>query len=348
MLKRIRINNRSIGPGYPVYIIAEMSANHHQQFGQAVDLIKAAKAAGADAIKLQTYTPDTMTIDCNNSFFTVKGTPWAGRSLYDLYGEAYTPWEWQSELKEVAEQVGLDFFSTPFDKTAVDFLEAIQVPAYKIASFENVDLPLIRKIAATGKPAIISTGMATLAEIEEAIQSFQDGGGKELLLLKCTSSYPASPEEMNLRTIPHLAETFNVPVGLSDHSMNVAVAVAGVTLGACAIEKHLILSRKQTGPDNSFSLEPGELKEMISAIRIAEKALGTIRYGTSPNEKSSRLFRRSIFAVKDIKAGERFSSDNIRSIRPGFGLHTRYLEMVIGRSAKKNIKRGTPLNWELI
>jgi len=348
MIKPVRVNNRYIGPGHSVYIIAEMSANHHQQFDQAVDLIKAAKSAGADAIKLQTYTPDTMTIDCDNSFFTIKGTPWAGRSLYDLYGEAYTPWEWQSELKQAAERVGLDFFSTPFDDTAVDFLEDLQVPAYKIASFENVDLPLIRKIARTGKPVIISTGMATLPEIAEAVRSFEDAGGKELLLLKCTSSYPAPPEEMNLRTIPHLAETFNVPVGLSDHSMNVAAAVAGVTLGACAIEKHLILSRGQTGPDSSFSLEPDEFREMVSAVRTAEKALGTIRYGTSTKEQPSRLFRRSIFAVKDIKAGERFSNDNIRSIRPGFGLHTRYLEIIIGRSAKKDVKRGTPLDWELI
>ena len=348
MIKPLRINKRAIGPGYPVYIIAEMSANHHQQFGQAVDLIKAAKAAGADAIKLQTYTPDTMTIDCDNSFFTINGTPWAGRNLYDLYGEAYTPWEWQPELKQAAEQIGLDFFSTPFDETAVDFLENLHVPAYKIASFENVDLPLIRKIARTGKPVILSTGMATLAEIEEAIRSFEDAGGKELLLLKCTSSYPAAPEEMNLRTIPHLTETFNVPVGLSDHSMNVAVAVAGVTLGACAIEKHLTLSREQTGPDSSFSLEPDEFKEMVLAVRTTEKALGTIRYGTSPKEQSSQVFRRSIFAVKDIKAGELFSNDNIRSIRPGFGLHSRYLEMIIGRSAKKDIKRGTPLDWKLI
>ena len=348
MIKPVRVNKRSIGSGYPVYIIAEMSANHHQQFEQAVDLIKAAKFAGADAIKLQTYTPDTMTIDCDNSFFTINGTPWAGRNLYDLYGEAYTPWEWQPDLKQAAEQIGLDFFSTPFDETAVDFLENLHVPAYKIASFENVDLPLIRKIARTGKPVILSTGMATLSEIGEAIRSFEDAGGKELLLLKCTSSYPAAPEEMNLRTIPHLTETFNVPVGLSDHSMNVAVAVAGVTLGACAIEKHLTLSREQTGPDSSFSLEPDEFREMVVAVRTTEKALGTIRYGTSPKEQSSRVFRRSIFAVKDIKAGELFSNDNIRSIRPGFGLHSRYLEIIIGRSAKKDIKRGTPLDWKLI
>jgi pseudaminic acid synthase len=289
-----------------------------------------------------------MTIDCDNAFFKIKGTPWAGRSLYNLYGEAYTPWEWQADLKKVAEEIGLDFFSTPFDATAVDFLENLQVPAYKIASFEIVDLPLIRKIAQTGKPAILSTGMATLAEIEEAIQSFQAAGGNELLLLKCTSSYPAPPQEMHLRTIPHLAASFSVPVGLSDHSKGLAVAVASVALGACAIEKHLTLSRKKGGPDSSFSLEPAEFKEMVSSVRTTEKALGTIRYGTSPQERSSRVFRRSIFAVKDIKAGEPFTDDNIRSIRPGFGLHTRYLETIVGRIARMDIKRGTPLKWEIL
>ena len=344
----LKINKRGIGFGHPVYIIAEMSANHHQQFDMAVELVKAAKIAGADAIKLQTYTPETMTLDCNNEYFRIKGTPWEDRNLYDLYDSAYTPWNWQSKLKLVADQQGLDFFSTPFDSSAVQFLESIKVPAYKIASFEIVDLPLIRTIARTGKPTILSTGMATLSEIEEAILTFQKAGGKELLLLKCTSAYPASPEEMNLNTIPHMADTFNCPVGLSDHSMSIAVPVAGVSLGACVIEKHITLSRKHPGPDSTFSLEPNEFREMVSAVRVAEKALGTIQYGVNPNEKSSKIFRRSIFAVKDIKSGEIFSVNNIRCIRPGFGLHSRYLERIIGRQAKRDIKRGTPLKWEHI
>ena len=348
MNANFKINERRIGFGYPVYIIAEMSANHHQQFDMAVDLIKEAKIAGADAIKLQTYTPDTMTIDCDQKYFKIKGTPWADRNLYDLYNSAYTPWEWQAELKTIAENQGLDFFSTPFDTTAVAFLEKIHVPAYKIASFEIVDLPLIRTIARTGKPTLLSTGMATLSEIEEAILTFKKAGGKELLLLKCTSSYPAPPEEMNLHTIPHMTDTFKCPVGLSDHSMSIAVPVVGVSLGACVIEKHITLSRKHSGPDSTFSLEPSEFREMVSTVRIAEKALGTIQYGVNPEEKSSKIFRRSIFVVKDIKAGEKFSVENIRCIRPGFGLHSRYLEKIIGRHAKINIKRGTPLKWEHI
>ena len=344
----MRINNRSIGPKYPVYIVAEMSANHNQNFDQAVATIKAAKRAGADAIKLQTYTPDTMTLNCDTKYFKIKGTIWEGQTLYDLYKQAYTPWEWQPKLKKFAEEIKLDFFSTPFDETAVDFLEEMQVPAYKIASFENVDLPLIRKVAKTHKPIILSTGMASLAEIDEAVQTIKQAGGTKLILLKCTSAYPAPPEEMNLRTIPHLSKAFGVPTGLSDHSMSLAVPVAAVTLGACVIEKHFTLSRNELSPDSSFSLEPSEFKEMVNAVRTAEKAIGEVYYGLTKSEKESRVFRRSLFAVKYIKAGEKIVSSSIRSIRPGHGLHTRHLNEIIGRRAKKDILPGTPLSWDLV
>ena len=344
----MRINNRSIGPKYPVYIVAEMSANHNQNFDQAVATIKAAKRAGADAIKLQTYTPDTMTLNCDNKYFKIKGTIWEGQTLYGLYKQAYTPWEWQPKLKEFAEEIKLDFFSTPFDETAVDFLEEMQVPAYKIASFENVDLPLIRKVAKTHKPIILSTGMASLAEIDEAVQTIKKAGGTKLILLKCTSAYPAPPDKMNLRTIPHLSKAFGVPTGLSDHSMSLAVPVAAVTLGACVIEKHFTLSRNELSPDSSFSLEPSEFKEMVNAVRTAEKAIGEVYYGLTKSEKESRVFRRSLFAVKYIKAGEKIVSSSIRSIRPSHGLHTRHLNEIIGRRAKKDILPGTPLSWDLV
>ena len=344
----MRINNRSIGPKYPVYIVAEMSANHNQNFDQAVATIKAAKRAGADAIKLQTYTPDTMTLNCDTKYFKIKGTIWEGQTLYDLYKQAYTPWEWQPKLKKFAEEIKLDFFSTPFDETAVDFLEEMQVPAYKIASFESVDLPLIRKVAKTHKPIILSTGMASLAEIDEAVQTIKQAGGTKLILLKCTSAYPAPPEEMNLRTIPHLSKAFGVPTGLSDHSMSLAVPVAAVTLGACVIEKHFTLSRNELSPDSSFSLEPSEFKEMVNAVRTAEKAIGEVYYSLTKSEKESRIFRRSLFAVKYIKAGEKIVSSSIRSIRPGHGLHTRHLNEIIGRRAKKDILPGTPLSWDLV
>jgi len=314
----IEINKRCVGPGYPTYIIAEMSANHNQDFNQAVEIIKAAKDAGADAIKLQTYTPDTVTIDCNNEYFCIKGTIW------------------------------LDFFSTPFDETAVDFLESMDVPVYKVASFEVVDIPLLQKISQTGKPIVISTGMATLAEIDEAVQTIRKAGGNQIALLKCTSAYPASPEEVNLRTIPHLAQAFGIPVGLSDHTLGIAVPVASVTLGVCIIEKHFTLSRKETGPDSAFSLEPSEFRAMVNAVHTAEKAMGKVHYGVSNQEKESRVFRRSLFVVKDMKMGEVFSDENIRSIRPGYGLHTRHLIDVIGRYATRDIERGTPLKWDLV
>lgn len=344
----IEINGRKVGSGYPAYIIAEMSANHNQDFDQAVRIIKAAKESGANAIKLQTYTPDTMTIDCDNNYFKVKGTIWEGYNLYKLYGEAYTPWEWQPNLKNVADEIGLDFFSTPFDETAVVFLESMDVPVYKVASFEVVDIPLLQKIGQTGKPIIMSTGMASLSEIDEAVATIRNAGGTQIALLKCTSSYPALPEEMNLRSILHLSEAFNVPAGLSDHTLRIAVPIAAVALGACIIEKHFTLSRQVPGPDSAFSLEPKEFKEMVDAVRVAEKALGKVHYEVSEREKESIVFRRSLFVVKNMKAGEAFSDENVRSIRPGYGLHTRHLTDVMGRYAAREIERGTPLTWDLV
>ena len=345
----ITILKNVIGPGHPVYIIAELSANHHQDYDQAVQLIEAAKDAGADAVKLQTYTPDTITIQSSRKEFRIDaGTIWDGRSLYDLYGEAFTPWEWQPNLKEAANKLGMDLFSSPFDETAVDFLEKMEVPAYKVASFELVDLPLIQRMARTGKPLIISTGMATPDEITEALDAARQAGAKHIALLKCTSAYPSPPEDMNLRTIPELAKRYAVPVGLSDHTMSVAVPVAAVALGACIIEKHLTLSRSTPGPDSAFSLEPHEFKDMVDAVRVTEKALGGARIGPSSKEQPSRVFRRSLFVVEDIKRGDVFTPSNVRSIRPANGLHTRHLPEVLGQRAACDIERGTPMNWTLL
>jgi N-acetylneuraminate synthase len=344
-----KIANRHIGSNWPVYVVAEISANHNQDFDQATGIVKAAKEAGADAVKLQTYTPDTLTIDCDNKYFRIgQGSIWAERNLYDLYGEAYTPWEWQPKLKTIADELGIDLFSSPFDTTAVGFLEEMGVPVYKIASFEIVDMGLIQRVAQTSKPMIISTGMATLSEIDEAVRTARQAGATQIALLKCTSAYPALPEEMHLRTIPHLAQAFDVPVGLSDHSLGIAVPVAGVALGACIVEKHLTLSREAPGPDSAFSLEPHEFKAMVQAIRVAEKALGRVQYTPTEREEASRVFRRSLFVVQDVKAGELFTHENVRSIRPGYGLHTRYLERVLGRRAARDVERGTPLTWELL
>ena len=348
MLPQIKIGPRLVGGGHPVYVIAEVSANHHQEYEQAVSIVRAAKNVGADAVKLQTYTPDTMTIACDRPEFLIDGTIWAGRNLYELYGEAYTPWEWQPRLKKVANDLGMDLFSSPFDATAVDFLEEMGVPAYKLASFELVDIPLIQKIAQTGKPLIISTGMATLEEIEEAVHTARHAGATQIALLKCTSAYPALPEEMNLCTIPELSRRFDVPVGLSDHTMGTTVPVSAVALGACIIEKHLTLSRSEPGPDSSFSLEPQEFKAMVDAVRVAEKALGEVHFGSGPKEAASRVFRRSLFVVEEMKCGEPFTTRNVRSIRPGHGLHTRHLPEILGRHAARDIERGTPLSWSLV
>jgi len=345
----IEIGEKKVGPEQRVYIVAEMSANHNQDFDQAVELLKAAKEAGADAVKLQTYTPDTLTIRSNKEYFRIgKGTLWEGKTLYELYSEAYMPWEWQPKLKKIADEIGIDLFSTAFDPTAVDFLEDMGVPVHKVASFEIVDIPLIEKMARTGKPLIISTGMAMLDEIEEAVQAARKAGATQIALLKCTSAYPAPPEEMNLRAIPHLTEAFHVPVGLSDHTLGIAVPVAAVALGACIVEKHFTLSRDIPGPDSAFSLEPHEFKTMVEAIRTAEKALGEVRYEVGEQEAKSRVFRRSLFVVKDMKAGEIFTEENLRSIRPGYGLHPKHLKDVLGRRAIQDIKKGTPLGWNLI
>ena len=345
----IQINSRRIGPGNPVYCIAEVSANHNQDFAQAVRIIEAAKEAGADAVKLQTYTADTMTIASDRQEFRIGGgTLWDGRNLHELYGEAYTPWDWQPRLKKTAEDLGMDLFSTAFDATAVDFLEEMGVPVHKVASFELVDVDLIQRMARTGKALIMSTGMASAEEIEEALRCAREGGAKEIALLKCTSAYPAPAEEMNLRTIPEMARRFEVPVGLSDHTLGIAAPVAAVALGACIIEKHLTLSRATPGPDSGFSLEPHEFKAMVEAVRTAEKALGEVHFGLSGKEEASRIFRRSLFVVQDVKRGEKFTATNVRSIRPGYGLHSRHLGEVLGRRAVRDIERGTPLSWDLV
>ncbi|MCD4784954.1 MAG: pseudaminic acid synthase [Candidatus Eremiobacteraeota bacterium] len=345
----LKIGKRSIGHNHPVFIIAELSANHLQNFNLAVDTIKAMKKSGADAVKLQTYTPDTITIDSDNEYFQIgQGTLWDGKTLYQLYQEAFTPWEWQPKLKKIAEDLGLICFSSPFDRTAVDFLEEMNVPAYKVASFEINDIPLIKYIASKGKPVIISTGIATLADIEEAVNACVRIGNDQIALLKCTSAYPAPLEESNLRTIPNLADTFNTVVGLSDHTLGISAPVASVALGAKIIEKHFILDRKMGGPDAAFSMEPDEFRSMVEAVREVEKALGTVNYDLTEKTKKSREFSRSLFVVEDIRAGESLTEENVRSIRPGFGLHPRYLGQIIGKKARTDIKKGTPLDWTLI
>jgi len=343
-----KINNRLIGQNQPTYIVAEMSANHNQSYDEAIKIVETAKACGADAIKLQTYTPDTLTIDCGNKFFRIENTIWEGKKLYDLYQESYTPWEWHQKLKNVAENIGLDFFSTPFDASAVHFLEKLNIPVYKIASFEIVDFPLINTVAKTGKPIIISTGMAKIEEIEEAVSILKKSDCTELALLKCTSSYPAKPEDANLRTIPHMLKTFNLPIGLSDHTPGIAVPIAAISLGACIVEKHFTLSRKNSAADSSFSLEPEEFKSMVDNIRIAEKALGTVSYTISKQQRTTFNFRKSLFVVEDINAGQEFSIENVRSIRPGDGIHTKYFKEILGKKAIKNVAKGTPVTWDLV
>lgn len=345
----IEIQGRPIGPGNPVFIVAELSANHRQDRDRAHRLVECAAEAGADAVKLQTYTPETMTIRSDKEPFRIgEGSLWGGKTLYELYEEAQTPWEWHSELKNQAHDLGVELFSTPFDHSAVDFLEEMGVPAYKIASFELVDHPLLRRVAETGKPVIMSTGMATLAEIDEAVGVLRDHGVDQLALMKCTSAYPAPPEEAHLRTIPHLAETFSVPVGLSDHTLAHEVPVASVALGACLIEKHLTLSREGDGPDDAFSLEPDEFARMVESVRVVEGALGSVHYGLTDRQIESRSYRRSLFVVADVQEGEEFTPRNVRSIRPSDGLAPKHLHNVIGRRAAEAIEAGTPLTWTLI
>lgn len=344
----LNIGGRPVGPGHPVYVIAELSANHHHDLERALKIVRAAADAGADAVKIQTYTADTMTIDSDRPPFRIEGTLWDGRTLYDLYREAQLPWEWHAPLQRAATDAGLDFFSTPFDATAVEFLEGLDVPAYKIASFENVDLPLIRLVARTGKPVILSTGMATLDEVAEAVETFHQAGGRELALLKCTSAYPAPLGQMNLRAIGTLAETFGVAAGLSDHTLGTEAPAAAVALGATVIEKHLTLSRDEPGPDSAFSLEPDEFRAMVAAVRATEQMLGSPEICRTAKEEASATFRRSLFVVADVARGEPFSADNVRAIRPGGGLHTRHLGDVIGRTAAHDVERGTPLAWSLL
>jgi len=341
----IKIADYLIDENSPAFIIAELSANHGQDFEIAVKTIHAAKESGADAIKLQTYTPDTITIDCDNEYFQIKqGTIWDGITLYKLYQQAYTPWEWQPKLKQIAEEIGLICFSSPFDKSSVDFLEKMNVPAYKIASFEIVDIPLIKYVASKQKPVIISTGIATENEIGDAIDACREMGNNEIALLKCTSAYPAPVEDVNLRTIPLLAEKFNTVVGLSDHTTGTTIPMAAVAVGARIIEKHFILDQTLNSPDAKFSLSPDKFKEMVYAVRVTEKALGKPTFELSNKALKSKEHSRSIFAVKDIEAGDIFSEENIKSIRPGFGLAPKYINDLIGNKSKRNIKRGTPLN----
>jgi pseudaminic acid synthase len=345
----MKIRERHIGKDYPVYIIAELSANHNGSYDRAVEILKAAANAGADAVKMQTYTADTITLDCDNEYFKLgKGTVWEGRKLHELYTEAYTPWEWQPELKKEAEKLGMDCFSSPFDNSAVDFLEKMDVPAYKIASFELVDLPLIKYTASKMKPMIISTGMATEDEVRDAVDAVLSTGNRNLALLKCTSAYPADPKDMNLKTIPDIAERFNVIAGLSDHTLSNDVVVASVALGAKIIEKHITLSRDAAGPDAAFSMEPAEFAKMVKSVRMTEKALGKVSYKFTEKEEASRVFRRSLFAVQDIKSGEKFTAKNVRSIRPGNGLPPKYYDKIIAKESVCEIKKGTPLNWNLI
>lgn len=346
---QVRLNKKHmIGAGRPVYIIAEMSANHAGSLTQAKEIIHAAKQSGADCIKIQTYTPDTMTIDCDTDYFRITDGTWKGDNLYQLYQKAYTPWEWQAELKEEADRVGIDFFSTPFDKKSVDFLEKMGVEFYKIASFELVDLPLLHYVASKGKPMIVSTGMGTLSEIHDAVSTIRKTGNGQLVLLRCASAYPAVTDEMNLKTMQHMADTFGVPVGLSDHSMGTAGAVAAVALGAKVIEKHFCLDRSVPSPDASFSMIPAEFRNMVNDVRQAEKAIGDVAYGVSSQEKSNMVFRRSIFCVEDIRQGEKITEHNIRVIRPGYGMEPKYYTDILGKTALVNIKRGTPLSFDLI
>lgn len=345
-----KIADCKIGKNHPPFIIAEMSGNHNQSLERALEIVEVAAKTGAQALKLQTYTADTMTLDIKEGEFFIDdpNSLWYGHSLYELYQQAHTPWEWHEPILKRCKQLGIIGFSTPFDATAVDFLESLDVPCYKIASFENTDLPLIRKVASTGKPLIISTGMATIAELDETVRTAREAGCQDIILLKCTSTYPATPENTNLLTIPHLRELFNVQVGLSDHTMGIGAAVASVALGATVIEKHFTLRRADGGVDSAFSMEPEEMAQLVVESERAWQALGQIQYGSTEAEKGSKVFRRSLYVFKDMKAGEILTTENVRAVRPGLGLPTKYLDSFLGLTVSKDIKAGTPLTFDLL
>ena len=350
MTKEFNISNRLVGCGNLPFVIAEMSGNHNQSLDRALEIVHAAAKAGAHAIKLQTYTADTITLDVHTDDFSIsdKNSIWNGRNLHDLYRLAYTPWEWHAPIMQQAHALGMVCFSSPFDETAVDFLETLNVPAYKIASFENNHLPLIRKVAATGKPMIISTGMATVSELGEAVGAAREAGCKDLVLLKCTSTYPASPKNCNVLTIPHLRQLFGCEVGLSDHTMGVGVSIAAVAHGASVIEKHFTLSRADGGVDSAFSLEPDELRSLIVETERAWQSLGEVKYGPTETEKKSLIFRRSLYVARDIKAGEVFTADNLRVVRPGHGLHPRFYETFLGKRVSRDVNKGDAVVWGML
>jgi len=350
MTAELTIDGRPVGRAHAPYVIAEMSGNHNQSLPRALDIVEAAARAGAHALKLQTYTADTITLDVRSGEFFIQDPDnlWQGSSLYDLYRLAHTPWEWHAPIMQRARELGMACFSTPFDESAVDFLETLQVPAYKIASFENVHLPLIRKAAATGKPLIISTGMASIAEIDEAVRAARDGGCRALVLLKCTSTYPASPVNSNVMTIPHMRALFECEVGLSDHTMGVGAAVAAVAHGAVVIEKHFTLSRAAGGVDSAFSLEPDELRALVVESERAWQSLGEVSYGATQAERKSLVFRRSIYVARDLRAGDVLSRENMRCVRPGLGLAPKYYEILLGRRVRQDVRKGTPLSWGLV
>jgi N-acetylneuraminate synthase len=350
MNRVIQIADRQIGQDFHPFIIAEMSGNHNQSLTRALEIVEAAAQTGVDAVKLQTYTAETMTINLAEREFFIDdpSSLWQGKSLYELYEEAHTPWDWHESIIKRCKEHGLICFSTPFDETAVDFLESLDVPAYKIASFENNHLPLIKKVAETGKPMLISTGMASLDELYDAVKTASEAGCKDLILLKCTSSYPASPENSNLMTIPHMNELFGCQVGLSDHTLGIGAAIASIVLGATVIEKHFTLNRQDGGVDSAFSLEPEEMKTLVAETKRAWQALGQVKYGGSKGENSSKVFRRSLYVVQDMKAGNIFTTENLRIIRPGYGLSPKHYDFFIGRRISKDVKRGTPVSWDLI
>jgi len=349
-MREIVIANHGVGPGHRPFIVAEMSGNHNQSLDRALEIVEAAAAAGAHALKLQTYTADTITLEVERGEFFVSdpASPWQGQSLYALYQQAYTPWEWHERLMARCREQGLICFSTPFDESAVDFLEALGVPCYKIASFENAHLPLIRKVAATGKPMIISTGMATLAELDETIRTAREAGCQDIILLKCSTTYPASPEDSNLLTIPHLPSLFDVQVGLSDHTLGVGVAVAGVALGATLIEKHFTLRRADGGVDSTFSMEPEEMRQLVVETERAWRAMGRVHYGPTEGERGESAFRRSLYVAKEMKAGDVFSRENLRVVRPGRGLPPKYYDVILGRRITRDAEMGTPVSWDLV